>query len=206
MAHDGGERGPGTLSDDVLAVAAAAGEPDALEALLGRYRGWIHNLALRMLWDARDADDATQEILLKIATRLATFRGDSAVRTWVWRVAANHLLSRRRGRVEEVVHDFDCYANALAALPDEDEPGPEERLLVQEAKVGCTMGMLLCLDREQRLAFVLGEILGATDAEGADALGTKPDGFRQRLSRARRQLQAFLKGRCGLVDPANPCR
>ncbi len=68
------------------------------------------------------------------------------------------------------------------------------------------MGMLLCLDREQRLAFVLGEILGATDAEGADALGTTRDGFRQRLSRARRQLQSFLSERCSLVDPLNPCR
>lgn len=66
--------------------------------------------------------------------------------------------------------------------------------------------MLLCLEREQRLAFVLGEIFGAADAEGADALGTTRDGFRQRLSRARRQLHAFLSGRCGLVDPANPCR
>jgi RNA polymerase sigma factor (sigma-70 family) len=206
VAHDGGESGAGTPGDEALAVAATAGDRAALEALLGRYRGWIHNLALRMLWDVRDAEDATQEILVKVATRLASFRGESAVRTWVWRVAANHLLARRRGRVEEVVHDFGCYGNALAALADEDEPGPEERLLVEEAKVGCTIGMLLCLAREQRLAFVLGEILGATDAQGADALGTTRDGFRQRLSRARRQLQAFLAGRCSLVDPANPCR
>jgi len=204
VAHDGGS--VGTASDDALAAAATAGDRAALEALLGRHRGWIHNLALRMLWDVRDAEDSTQEILVKVATRLASFRGESAVRTWVWRVAANHLLARRRGRVEEVVHDFDCYGSALAALPDEEDPGPEERFLVLEAKVGCTIGMLLCLEREQRLAFVLGEIFGATDAEGADVLGTTRDGFRQRLSRARRQLHAFLTGRCGLVDPANPCR
>ncbi len=205
-AHDGSQNVGGASSDDTLAAAAAAGDRAALEELLGRYRRWVHNLALRMLWDVCDAEDATQEILVKVATRLASFRGESAVRTWAWRVAANHLLSRRRGRVEEVVRDFDCYASALAALADEEEPGPEERLLVEEAKVGCTIGMLLCLEREQRLAFVLGEIFGATDAEGADALGTTRDGFRQRLSRARRQLQAFLAGRCSLVDPANPCR
>jgi RNA polymerase sigma factor (sigma-70 family) len=205
VAHDAGEGGGETAGDDALAAAATAGDRHALEALLGRHHGWIHNLALRMLWDVRDAEDATQEILLKVATRLASFRGESAVRTWVWRLAANHLLSRRRGRVEEIVHDFDCYGSALAALADE-EPGPEERLLVQEARIGCTIGMLLCLEREQRLAFVLGEIFGATDAEGAEALGATRDGFRQRLSRARRQLQAFLTGRCSLVDPANPCR
>ncbi len=203
-----GERSePGAApSDEDLAGKAAAGDREALEALLTRHRSWIYNLALRMLWDARDAEDATQEILLKLATRLGTFRGESALRTWAWRIAANHLLSRRRGRAEEVVHDLDCYARALEALPDADEPGPEERLLVEEAKVGCTIGMLLCLDREQRLAFVLGEVFGATDAEGADVMGTTRDGFRQRLSRARRQLYAFLAGRCGLADPRNPCR
>ncbi len=193
-------------SDEDLASAAAGGDRTALEALLARHRGWIYNLARRMLWDTRDAEDAAQEILLKIATRLGTFRGESALRTWAWRVAANHLLSRRRGTVEEVVHDFDCYGSSLAAMADSDEPGPEERLLVEEAKVGCTIGMLLCLEREQRLAFVLGEIFGVTDAEGADVLGLTRDGFRQRLSRARRQLYAFLAGRCGLADPANPCR
>ncbi len=106
MADDGIDRGAGTVSDDSLAAAAAAGDRAALEALLGRHQGWVHNLALRMLWDAHDAEDATQEILVKIATRLASFRGESAVRTWVWRVAANRLLSRRRGRVEGVVHDL----------------------------------------------------------------------------------------------------
>ncbi|HTP30054.1 MAG TPA: sigma-70 family RNA polymerase sigma factor [Anaeromyxobacteraceae bacterium] len=206
MANDGGKSGDRAQTDHALARAAAAGDRAALEALLARHRPFIHNLALRMLWDARDAEDATQEVLVKIATRLSSFRGESAIRTWVWRVAANHLLSRRRGRVEQVVHDFDCYGKALAALADEEEPGPEQRLLVEEAKIGCTVGMLLCLEREQRLAFVLGEIFGATDTEGAEALGMTREGFRQRLSRARRQLVAFLTGRCSLVDPANPCR
>jgi RNA polymerase sigma factor (sigma-70 family) len=195
-----------TPSDEDLAAKAAGGDRAALGALLTRHRSWIYNLALRMLWDARDAEDATQEILLKVATRLGTFRGESALRTWAWRIAANHLLSSRRGRAEEAVHDLDCYARALEALPDANEPGPEERLLVEEARVGCTIGMLLCLDREQRLAFVLGEVFGATDAEGADVMGTTRDAFRQRLSRARRQLYAFLAGRCGLADPRNPCR
>lgn len=200
------EQRRGARPDDELAAAAAGGDRAALEELLGRYHGFVHNLAVRMLYDRRDAEDATQEILLKLATRLAGFRGESALRTWVWRVAANHLLSCRRGRVEEVVHDLECYGRALDALVDEAAPGPEEEALVREARIGCTVGMLLCLEREQRLAFVLGEIFGATDAEGADALGISRDGFRQRLSRARRQLQAFLAGRCGLADPANPCR
>ena len=195
-----------TLDDDALATAATGGDRAALESLLKRYHAWIYNLAVRMVYSRADAEDATQEILLKVATRLGSFRGESTVRTWVYRVAVNHLLSRRRGRVEEIIHGFDCYGRELDAMADEDEPGPEEEVLIREAKIGCTVGMLLCLDREQRMAFVLGEIFGATDAEGADALGITRDGFRQRLSRARHQLQEFLKGRCGLSDPENPCR
>lgn len=197
----------GAPPDGDLARAAASGDRAALDALLRRHQRWIYNLALRMLWDASDAQDAAQEILLKIATRLGSYRGESTLRTWAWRIAANHLLSRRRGRTEEVIHGFECYGAALAATADtEGTEGPEDRLLVQEAAIGCTVGLLLCLDREQRLAFVLGEIFGATDAEGAEVMGIRRDAFRQRLSRARRQLYAFLQDRCGLADPRNPCR
>jgi RNA polymerase sigma factor (sigma-70 family) len=194
--------------DGLLARAAADGDRSALDALLRRHQRWIYSLALRMVWDGREAEDATQEILLKIATRLGSFRGESAFRTWAWRIAANHLLSWRRGRTEEVIQGFECYGAALAATADMEPTGaePEERLLVQEAAIGCTVGMLLCLDREQRLAFVLGEIFGVTDAEGAEVMGIGRDAFRQRLSRARRQLYEFLQDRCGLADPRNPCR
>ncbi len=205
---DSSSQDGGAPPDGDLARAAASGDRSALDALLRRHQRWIYNLALRMLWNAHDAEDATQEILLKIATRLGSYRGESTLRTWAWRIAANHILSRRRGRTEEVIHGFECYGAALAATAETEwnEVGPEDRLLVQEAAIGCTVGLLLCLDREQRLAFVLGEIFGATDAEGADVMGTRRDAFRQRLSRARRQLYAFLQDRCGLADPRNPCR
>jgi hypothetical protein len=68
------------------------------------------------------------------------------------------------------------------------------------------MGMLLCLDRKQRLVFTLGEILGASDAVGAEVIETSPDNFRQMLSRARRDLTRFMNGQCGLVNEDNPCR
>ena len=66
--------------------------------------------------------------------------------------------------------------------------------------------MLLCLDREQRLVFVLGDLLGVSDTLGAEVLELSPDNFRQRLSRARRQLLEFAQGHCGLVDSGNRCR
>jgi hypothetical protein len=66
--------------------------------------------------------------------------------------------------------------------------------------------MLLCLDREQRLTFILGAIFEVSDTVAAEVLEISPDNFRQRLARARRDLRNFMNGKCGLVNQANPCR
>src|SRR6266446_863864 len=91
-------------------------------------------------------------------------------------------------------------------LPDRKSVPVELPVLVEEAKNGCTMGMLLCLDRQQRLIFTLGEILGISDADGAEVLEMTPENFRQCLTRARRDLHSFMNNQCGLVNKSNPCR
>jgi hypothetical protein len=68
------------------------------------------------------------------------------------------------------------------------------------------MGMLLCLDRPHRLAYILGEILGLGHREAAEVLEITPAAFRKRLSRARQRLHAFLRSQCGLVSESAPCR
>ena len=82
----------------------------------------------------------------------------------------------------------------------------DANLLVTEAMIACTSGMLLCLDREQRLTYILGEIFGVSDVVGAEVLEITSQNFRQRLARARRDLRNFMNDKCGLVNPANPCR
>jgi RNA polymerase sigma factor (sigma-70 family) len=197
--------------DEELVARALAGSAADLEVLLRRHERWIYNVALRMLQRTADAEDATQEALLRIVTRLSTFRGESAFRTWAYRIAFRRILDHRRSRPEETVHGFECYGAYLAAAPDGDladlsATSAETKVLVEEAKLSCLLGLLLCLDRDQRLVFVLGELLEVSDAVGAEVLELSRANFRQRLARARHQLQEFLRGRCGLVDPANPCR
>jgi len=193
--------------DEGLARAVLAGDNAALDELVRRHQAWIYNLALRVLWNRQDAEDATQEILLRIVTHLSSFRAESAFGTWAYRIAVNHLLDRKRSKAEQVVTGFECYGRVLDETPDaEQAPSPEEALLVEEAKVGCMTGMLLCLDRSQRLVFTLGEIFDVNDVVGARLLDTTRDNYRQLLSRARRQLQGFLQGKCGLASSANPCR
>jgi RNA polymerase sigma factor (sigma-70 family) len=202
---------PTEQEDENLVVRARAGHRKALEDLIERYQAWIYNIALRMLFHPQDAEDATQEILIKVVTRLSSFEGRSSFRTWLYRIVVNHLLNVKRGREELKITTFSAYGDALENTPDLDPPdpkgaSPDENLLVTEAMLACTSGMLLCLDREQRLAYILGAILGVNDTVAAEVLELTSENFRQRLARARRDLRNFMNNKCGLVNPANPCR
>jgi DNA-directed RNA polymerase specialized sigma24 family protein len=153
----------------------------------------------------------TQEVLIKAVTRLSTFRGESKFRTWLYRLTANHVLNMKRRGGETPPQTFAGYAAAINSTPDLDLPDPKSvpvdvPLLVEEAKIACTTGMLLCLDRKQRLIFTLGEILGVSDTVGSEILEMAPDNFRQSLARARRDLYQFMNHQCGLVNANNPCR
>ena len=184
---------------------------DALDALVRRHQSWVFNLALRMIWRREVAEDATQEILIKAVTKLNTFAGQSAFRTWLYRIAVNHLLNVRKSEIEEKKMTFSDMGASLDGVRDEDLPDQralpvETKVLVEEAKLGCITAMLMCLDRRQRLAFILGEIFGETSEAGAAAMGISPEKFRQLLSRARRDLYQFMNNKCGLVNQSNPCR
>jgi RNA polymerase sigma factor (sigma-70 family) len=192
---------------DALVGPARDGDRDALEQLIRAIKDDVYRLALRMLWHPADAEDATQEILIRVVTRLATFRGDAAFRTWVFRVAANHLLTTRRRRAESPELTFDGFAADLAdGLDMPHASSVDEGLLAEEVKLGCTQGMLLCLDRPHRLAYVLGEVFELPGDQAAAVLEIDPAAYRKRLSRARERIQGFMRGHCGLVEPDNPCR
>ena len=164
-----------------------------------------------MVFHPQDAEEVTQEVLLKAITRLSTFHGESKFRTWLYRITANHVLNMKRRGGEKETQTFSSYADAINGTPDLDLPDPntvpvEVPLLVEEAKISCTTGMLMCLDRKQRLIFVLAEILGVSDKVGSEILDMSPDNFRQSLSRSRRDLYQFMNNQCGLVNANNPCR
>lgn len=201
----------GEEHDQELVQLAKGGSRAALEELVVRHQAWIYNLALRMVHYPEDAKDATQEVLVKLFTRLSMFEGRSSLRTWLYRITINHLLNMKRSRAESWEMTFTEYGQALDDTPDAELPDPQAvpvdvQLLVAEARIGCTSGMLLCLDREQRMIFILGSIFGVSDTVGSELLELSRDNFRQRLARARRDLQNFMQDKCGLVNTANPCR
>jgi RNA polymerase sigma factor (sigma-70 family) len=195
--------------DEELLCSARSGSREATEILLLRHQPWIFNLAVRMLLRRPDAEDATQEVLMKAFQALPTFRGESKFRTWLYRIAVNHILNVKKA--SQSVCSFDDAARGLERTPDLDLPDPRTvpvpvEILIEETKIGCTMGTLLCLDGRQRLVFILGEIFGVSDEVGAEIVDVTAANFRQILSRARRDLYAYLRGNCSLVNPDASCK
>ncbi len=207
-------RAPGAAETlERLAERAREGDRGALAGVIERVQDDVYRLSLRMLWHPQDAEDATQEILFKIITNIATFRGESAFRTWALRVATNHLLNVRRSRVERESLTFDGFARDLAgadsdtgvALAHRAADDADQALLEQEVKIGCTQAMLLCLDRDERVAYILGDVFELRSEEAGEVLGVEPSAYRKRLSRARARVRAFMEAYCGLVSSEAEC-
>ncbi|MEZ4362917.1 MAG: RNA polymerase sigma factor [Kofleriaceae bacterium] len=192
-----------------LVARAAQGSASALDTVARRIKDDIYGLAIRMLWHPADAEDATQEILIRVIANLGTFEGRSSFRTWVYRVAVRALLNLKRGRAEAPL-SFEAFGEDLLdglqpGAPAELSP-VEQRLLSHEIKLACTQAMLLCLDRDHRMAYVLGEILELSGEEAAECLDISAAAYRKRLSRARERVHEFTRSHCGLVDDRAPCR
>lgn len=202
--------------EPALVERARGGELAALDALLRAVQGPLYNLAVRMLGRREDAQDATQEILLKITTHLGSWRGDSAFGTWAWSVASHHLLNLATRGPQRVEVSFEAlaerldagsaYAETLLRGDRGDAALPEDRLEARRTALACTQAMLMCLDRPQRLAYVLDVIFGLESPEAAAVQDITPAAHRQRLARARSAVHGFMAQRCGLVTDRAPCR
>ena len=191
---------------EVLARQAIGGDRDALDGLVTSIQPDVYGLALRMLWNREDAEDATQEILVRIVTRLAQFDFRSQLKTWVYRVAVNYILDVKKSPVEKMRLTFEQFADDLAdGLSPNGPPDTERSVLIEEVKIGCTLGMLQCLDRPHRLVYVLGEILELSGPEAADVLGISAELFRKRLQHARTAIESFTRTYCGLVSDHAAC-
>jgi RNA polymerase sigma factor (sigma-70 family) len=210
MSNPFAEQHRSDAEDRELVASAVHGSRSALEELILRHQAWIFNIAIRMVGRPADAEDVTQEILIKVITSLSGFQGRSSFRTWLYRVVANHVINMRKRKAEMVLRSFAQYGRGIDSAPDLDLPDPstmpvDTNLIVEETKLGCMMGMLLCLDRKHRLVFILGSIFGVTDRLGSEVMGISKDAFRQRLSRSRRRLSNFMNEKCGLIREENPC-
>ena len=193
--------------DTDLVRRSLDGDRTALEQLIRRHQGFIYNLSLKLVLYPPDAEDVTQDVLIKVITHLSGFRGQSSFRTWLYRIVMNHFLDMKKRRAEDMT-SLSRFANDgdfLLAVNVTDEDGLSEEQIA-ETQVMCTVGMLMCLSREQRLVYVLGDVFSIDHNTASELLSTTPEAYRQQLSRARKDLYSFINQKCGLVNPTNPCR
>lgn len=187
------------LIDDAL-----AGDAKALEALVRRVEDHIYRLSMRMLVNPEDARDACQEILIRVVTKLSTFKRQSRFETWAYRIAVNYLLTARKLRDRDPKLSFESFGTDLLDGLADEAPAVEDQIALNELRVSCTMAMLLCLDPVHRVAYVLGDILDLEHREAAEAMEVSPATFRKRLSRARARVEGFTRSHCGLAG-ADAC-
>jgi len=184
---------PGTPLEDMELVGRARdGDVAAFTALVRRYQDRIYNVTWRMLADADDAADVAQETFLAAWEGLGRFRGDSALYTWLYRIAVNKALLHRRARSskreyaasggEAMLETLEDCADGPAAAAERNE----RALMVQRAITG--------LPEDLKAVVVLRDIEGLAYEEIAEVLEIAVGTVKSRLHRARLALRDALKG------------
>ncbi|MEL7342032.1 MAG: RNA polymerase sigma factor, partial [Bacteroidota bacterium] len=182
---------------------------DSLNRLIERHQPFIYNLAWKMIGNPDDAKDLTQEALISIVRRLDTFQFKSSFRTWAYRIVRNHFLNDQKKPARRFASSFEELEVALDSVPNIDLTETEQlekQAEIREVRLTCLSGMILCLTKEQRMIFVIGELFKAGHEVGAEIMEISKANFRMKLSKARKDLVQFMEHKCGLVDKTNPCR
>lgn len=179
-----------TLPDDpdaALVRAAAGGDLDAFEALVRRHESRVVSL-VRSLAGPEDAEDLAQEVFVRVYRSLGTFRGDSAFRTWLYRVAVNMTRSfhAKRHREQPVWQDS-------GTLPEEAFDAPDradlEASLVTRDAIERALG---ALPEDLRMAVILRDVHGLEYRDIAEATGAPMGTVESRIFRGRQRLRALL--------------
>lgn len=195
--------------DKELIKRILEGEKIALNELIERHQPFVYNIAWKMVGDHANASDLSQEALIKIISNLGKFNFKSSFRTWAYRIVRNHFLNDQKKSVIRIASNFMELGEALDAIPnieltEEEKLGRSEE--TKEIRLTCLSGMLLCLTKEQRLIYIIGEMFRANHTVGSEIMEMSKANFRMKLSKARRDLINFMQSKCGLVDKSNPCR
>lgn len=171
----------GALTERRLLQAARRGDMAAFEALYNRCSGQVYGLCLRMTGDCALAEDCTQEAFVKAWRKLGEFRGDSALATWLHRIAVNEVLTLQRRKGREVRY--------LEAVGSQAEPGEASEVVGETLDIESA---ILKLPEGARNVFVLCGIHGYKHTEAAEFLGLAPGTCKAQLHRARRLLKMRL--------------
>jgi RNA polymerase sigma-70 factor (ECF subfamily) len=180
-----------------LIARCAAGDEVACAELVEEHQRLVFQLALNLLGDAQEALDLSQEVFLRVFRTLPTFRGQSALRTWIYRITVNQAKNRlrwwhRRRRAQQV--SLDDHIRDHGELPSEILGASPDRVLRQKELGERLKEALESLPFDQKTAIVLREVDGLSYEEIAFSLGVAVGTVKSRLARARESLRAQLRG------------
>ena len=194
-----------------LISRSVQGDRRALESIILRHQSWVYNIAIRMVYDPQTAEDITQEVLIKLITKLDSFDpAKSAFRTWLYRIVVNHVINAKKSPREAIMENalrgdgFDAFIANLPARKRSSYPGAD--LYSDEIKIACVQCILFSLNRRERMIFILGVIFGVSDTVGSEICTVSKANFRKILSRSRNRIHVFFRDNCGLIDEKNVCR
>lgn len=200
------QRDFGTVTP-ALVSRAVDGHAGSMKTLLAALQPALHSLALRMLGNRDDAADALQECLLRIVTRLSTYRAEAKFTTWAWTLAVRSFLDYRRGMARYARLSFETFREDLAdGMEETAVVRADDHVYLQQVKVGCSRALLQCLDGDHRVAYVLVEIMGFEPSAAAEVCEVQGPTFRKRLSRARTRVRGHLEASCGVAQSKAACR
>lgn len=187
------------LSDQTLVEKVKEGDYQAFEGLVNRYEGKVYRLAMRMLRNQEDSEDALQETFLQVYRGIEGFEGRSTFSTWLFRLATNVCLMkiRHRGTEPGKLLPLEDYLprHEDSAHPQMQEwpERPEEVLLNKESREKM-LEALEELPAEYRAVFILRDVEGLSNAEAGETLGISVAAVKSRLHRARLTLRGMLAG------------
>ena len=170
----------------------------------------IYNLSLRYLNDFDEANDATQDILIKIYNNYNKLREKEKFVSWSLTIATNHLINLKRvnKRFQHLSFDImeqDCNIQ-FATNAEPSIFNSENDVLLAELKISCTQAMLMCLSKDERMIYILSSMFEQNSSQGAQIMNISREAYRKKLSRTKNKLRNFLENNCGLINKTATCK
>ena len=193
--------------DEVLLERLRKGSPEAVSELLRLFQGKIFNLAMSILKNESDAEEATQDVFMTVVRKADTFKGNSALYSWMYRICVNTCLMRLRGKrrndtvsIEEFMPVFT--EEGMHASPMDDWSKEVERKALNEELGQMIRKFTDQLSEKYKVVFVLSDVEGLSNEETAQILGLTVPAVKSRLHRARLYLREqlsryLLEGKAG---------
>lgn len=175
---------------------AIQGDPRALDQLIGLYEKRVYNIALRVMGNEHDAYDAAQETLIKIYTRIGSFRRQSAFSSWVYKLTVNTCIDLLRKNKKKTV-SFDAITETGVSFCDESIFSNPEAVVANDRLGARIQQALMALDYDQRIVVVLKDIQGFSYEEISQIVGISLGTVKSRLFRAREKLKQMLSDLLG---------